>query len=562
MNWIIPHNKNQQIVKKLASELNVDMIISQMLVNKGIETFDQAKNFFRPNTSQLHDPFLMKDMENAVERILTAIKQKEFILVYGDYDVDGTCSVAVLSSYLKEIGAKVDTYIPDRNIEGYGISLKGIDKVIKNKQSLIIALDCGIKAHYQVDYATKNNIDIIICDHHHPDLTIPKAYAILNPKRKDCSYPFKELCGCGVGFKLIQALNIKKNQEIDNIIHYLDLVALAVAADVVPLVGENRVFTYIGLQIINSNPRKGLNFILKEKIKKEYDIRDLMFFIAPRINAAGRMDHANVALDLLIEQDDNILMKLKNKIERLNNLRKETESNTVNDSIEMIDNEELETSSSSIVYKENWNKGVIGIVASRLVDKYYRPAIVFCKSSNGNLTGSARSIKGLDLTKILLNCKKLLINYGGHQYAAGITISEENLSIFRQKFDLEIQNILKNKSPEKEINIESQLNFDSITPKFVRILKQFEPFGPGNLSPIFFSKDLKIKGEIKKIGTSNEHLKINVFQNTNVTYPAIGFWKSEKADSISKNSFQMAFTIEENNWKGKISTQLNIKDLK
>ena len=562
MNWIIEKNKNQKKVKQLAKELNIDLVISRMLVNRGIETFEQAKLFFRPQIAHLHDPFLMKDMNIAVDRILQSIENNESIMVYGDYDVDGICSVALLSSYLEEIGANITTYIPDRNNEGYGISIKGINKANEDKQSLIIALDCGIKANSQIEYAKSKKIDFIVCDHHFPGKNMPDAFAILNPKRNDCSYPFKDLCGCGVGFKLVQALNKKQNKPIDKIIHFMDLVCLAVAADVVPVIGENRVFSYLGLQLINSNPRKALNLMLKNKIKKEYDFNDLMFFVSPRINAAGRMAHAEIALKFLKEQNENILNKLLEKIENLNHYRKETEKSTVNDSVEMIGSDYLTTTNSIILYKENWNKGVIGIVASRLVDKYYRPAIVLCKSLNGNLTGSARSIKGIDLTQILIKCEKYLLNYGGHKYAAGITIKKENLSMFRKKFDLEITNILKNKLPEKEIQIESFLNLDSITPKFIRILKQFEPFGPGNLAPIFFSKELNVKGEIKKLGKNKEHLRINVSQNSNQTYPAIGFWKSEKADIISNELFEMAFTIEENDWNGKTSTQLHIKDLK
>ncbi|MBT4958709.1 MAG: single-stranded-DNA-specific exonuclease RecJ [Flavobacteriaceae bacterium] len=563
MNWIIEENTDNRTIEQLSKELNVNKIISSMLVKRGIKTFNQAKDFFRPNINQLHDPFLMKDMNEAVNRILQAIENKEPMMIFGDYDVDGTSSVALLSSFLKDIGAKLSTYIPDRNNEGYGISLKAIDLAEKNKETLIIALDCGIKANDQVQYALKKEIDFIICDHHNPSNQLPNAYAILNPKRKDCKYPFKELCGCGVGFKLIQAINQRKGLEMENIIHYLDLVAVAIAADIVPLIGENRILTYVGLQVINSNPRLGLHCLLQNNNKKEFNVGDLMFYVGPRINAAGRMDHASLALELLLEKELDKGKKLAEKIEELNIQRREIEKNITEQALKKIDNENKLNSNSTVVFENSWNKGVIGIVASRLIEKHYKPTIVFCKSKEGNLTGSARSIKDVDLYKILEKCKANILKFGGHKYAAGLTIEENDYASFKESFEKAVGDYINNKLPENEIRIESKIELSSITPKFFRILNQFEPFGPGNRRPIFLSEHLSLKGGLNKIGKNREHLKLSVSQESDKTFSAIGFWLSEKATSISSNStFSMLYTIDENTWNGITTIQLKIKDIK
>ena len=563
MNWITEENTELQTIEQLSKELNVDKVISSMLVKRGIKTFNQAKDFFRPNINQLHDPFFMKDMNEAVNRILQAIENKESMMIFGDYDVDGTSSVALLSSFLNDIGANLSTYIPDRNNEGYGISLKAIDLAEKNKETLIIALDCGIKANDQVQYALKKGIDFIICDHHNPSNQLPNAYAVLNPKRKDCKYPFKELCGCGVGFKLIQAINKRKGLEMENIIHYLDLVAVAIAADIVPLIGENRILTYVGLQIINSNPRMGLHCILQNNKKKEFNIEDLIFYVGPRINAAGRMDHASLALELLLEKELDKGEKLAEKIEKLNLQRREIEKNITDQALKKIDNENKLNSNSTVVLENSWNKGVIGIVASRLIEKHYKPTIVFCKSKDGNLTGSARSIKGVDLYEILEECKANILKFGGHKYAAGLTIEENNYASFKESFEKAVGDYINNKLPENEIRIESKIALSSITPKFFRILNQFEPFGPGNRKPIFLSEHLSLKGGLNKIGKNKEHLKLSVSQESDKTFSAIGFWLSEKATSISSNStFSMLYTIDENTWNGITSIQLKIKDIK
>ena len=561
MNWVIKENNDNESVKTLSNELNISPILSSMLVNRDVKTFDEAKTFFRPNFEMLHDPFFMKDMSLAVERIQKAIKKNESIMIFGDYDVDGTSSVALLSLYLESLGLIVTKYLPDRKKEGYGISIKAIEHAFNKKQKLIIALDCGIKAHKQVEYAKEKGIEFIICDHHNPDKNLPKALAILNPKRKDCVYPYKELCGCGVGFKLIQGIETKQSKD-NQIINYLDLVALAIAADVVPLTGENRVLAFIGLQIINSNPRPGIHSLLKKNIKKEYTISDLMYYVGPRINAAGRIKHASLALELLTCNEINTAEKLALEIEELNTLRREIEKDITSQAIEQADNSS-EKSNSIVVFNSDWNKGVIGIVASRLVDNYYKPSVVFCESSKGVLTASARSIKGLDLYLVINQCKDYIDQFGGHKYAAGLTIKKENLEGFKKRFEDIVSQTIDKDIFEQELLIESKISLSEITPKFFRILKQFEPFGPGNKSPLFLSENLRIKGKPFELGKGKEHIKFNLTQDNKTSYSSIGFWFSNKFNNLeNKENFSAVYNIDENNWKDISNIQLKLKDLK
>ena len=560
MNWILNNTNDNEAVDTLSKELKISPILSSMLVKRQIRTYDQAKDFFRPNYESLHDPFLMKDMDRATKRLNKAIQDKESIMVFGDYDVDGTSSVALITLYLESLGLKILKYIPDRTKEGYGVSMKAIDLAISKKLKLIIALDCGIKAHNQVDYAKKNKIDFIICDHHNPDEKLPNALAILNPKRKDCEYPFKELCGCGVGFKLIQALDRDLTHNSD-LVNYLDLVALAIAADVVPVIGENRIMAFLGLQIINSNPRIGIHSILKSNLKKEYIISDLMFFVAPRINAAGRIKHAELALQLLISSNEEHANLLAKEIESLNSERRLIEKQMTSEAVLQV--EEDKECNSIVVYSSSWNKGVVGIVASRLVDKFYKPSVVFCESSNGTLTASARSIKGVDLYKIIKSCDDLVEQYGGHKYAAGLTIKKENIKLFKKRFDDAVSETQSNQLIEKEILIESKINFDEITPKFFRILKQFEPFGPGNKAPLFLTENLELKGKPYELGKEKEHIKMNLKQGISDQFSSIGFWLANKFQSIeNKSNFSAVYSIEENNWKDRTTIQLNLKDFK
>jgi len=560
MNWILNNTNDNEAVDTLSKELKISPILSSMLVKRQIRTYDQAKDFFRPNYESLHDPFLMKDMGRATNRLNKAIRDKESIMVFGDYDVDGTSSVALMTLYLESLGLKILKYIPDRTKEGYGVSIKAIDLAISKKLKLIIALDCGIKAHNQVDYAQKNKIDFIICDHHNPDEKLPNALAILNPKRKDCKYPFKELCGCGVGFKLIQALDRDLIHNSD-LVNYLDLVALAIAADVVPVIGENRIMAFLGLQIINSNPRIGIHSILKSNLKKEYIISDLMFFVAPRINAAGRIKHAELALQLLISSNEEHANLLAKEIESLNSERRLIEKQMTSEAILQV--EQDKECNSIVVYSSSWNKGVVGIVASRLVDKFYKPSVVFCESSNGTLTASARSIKGVDLYNIIKSCDDLVEQYGGHKYAAGLTIKKENIKLFKKRFDDAVSEMQSNQLIKKEILIESKINFDEITPKFFRILKQFEPFGPGNKAPLFLTENLKLKGKPYELGKEKEHIKMNLKQDISDQFSSIGFWLANKFQSIeNKSNFSAVYSIEENNWKDRTTIQLNLKDFK
>ena len=561
MKWTINKNSETKVIDSLARELNISTVLSSMLVKRGVTTFEQAKDFFRPNFEKLHDPFLMKDMIEATSRIKTAIEKKEKIMIFGDYDVDGTCSVALLSMFLQSAAdLSVIEYIPDRVSEGYGISFNAIDLAKSSEIKLIIALDCGIKAFKQVEYAKENNIEFIICDHHSPDDKIPNATAILNPKRNDCSYPYKDLCGCGVGFKLIQAINTSLSLNKD-LIYYMDLVSLAIAADVVPLTGENRIMSFLGLQIINSNPKPGLYSLLKLKPKKEYVISDLMFHVAPRINAAGRINHANKALKLIMSTNQQESDQLSNELELLNSKRKLLEKEMTEEAVSQA--EQSKNKSSIVVYSSNWNKGVIGIVASRLVDKFYKPTAVFTDSSNGMLSASLRSIKEIDLNIVLESCSHILEQHGGHKYAAGLVIKNENLQLFKEAFESAVENSQKEKVIEQELKIESIINFDQITPKFFRILKQFEPFGTGNRAPVFLTENIYLKGKPFELGKDKEHIKLNLTQDKKTVFSSIGFWFTSKFNLLeNKSNFSAAYTIEENNWKDRTTIQLNLKDLK
>lgn len=561
MRWNVKPEPEKEKIAQLSSALQIDVSLAKLLCQRNIETFEEAKMFFRPSLDDLYDPFLMKDMDLAIRRIEEAISNDEFILIYGDYDVDGTTSVSLLYSYLSTLTPKIATYIPDRYDEGYGVSLKGIDFAEDNGFSLVIALDCGIKALNQVAYAKEKNIDFIICDHHKPGEKLPDASAILNAKRKDCEYPFKELCGCGVGFKLIQALASKKDTPIEELVPYLDLVATAIAADIVPIVDENRVLTYFGLQVINERPRNGIKALLHQVKKTELTITDVVFIIAPRINAAGRIKHGNAAVELLIESNYEDALSYAQEIESFNVNRRELDTKITEEALYQIRKNKEEDRFTTVVYDKNWHKGVIGIVASRLTETYYRPTLVFTKSGD-KLAASARSVKGFDVYNALQACEEHLIQFGGHKYAAGLTLKPENYEAFKSKFEAVVQTSIDPELLEPEITIDTELEFTEITPKFFRILKQLAPFGPQNMKPVFVSRNVRDNGYGKQVGSDKSHLKLSLFQGDNTqTINAIGFGLGNKIDDIH-NGFDVVYTIDENEWNGYKSLQLVLKDLK
>lgn len=561
MRWTLKPAPNSEKVKALAKDLQVEPTIAKILCQRNIESFNDAKLFFRPSLEDIHDPFLMKDMDLAVERIDKAIANQENILVFGDYDVDGTTAVSLVASYLRTLTPNIATYIPDRYAEGYGVSYAGIDFAEDNDFSLIIALDCGIKAIEKVAYASEKKIDFIICDHHKPGAETPNAVAVLNAKREDCSYPFDELCGCGVGFKLIQALGVSRNQNIEEFVPYLDLVATAIAADIVPMNGENRVLAYYGLRVINQNPRNGIKALVHQVKKKILTITDVVFIIAPRINAAGRMKHGNYAVELLTEMDFDSAVQFAADIEIFNADRKELDKKITDEAlIQIIDNEEEERYT-SVVYQEDWHKGVIGIVASRLIEKYYRPTLVFTKSGD-KLAASARSVKGFDVYNALQACSEFIEQFGGHKYAAGLTLLPENYASFKNKFEEVVSKTIDKNLLTPEITIDTEIELSEITPKLFRILEQMAPFGPQNMKPVFKSSCVRDNGYGKQVGADKTHLKLNVFQGDNKqTFGAIGFNLGDKLEHV-QNDFDIVYTLDENVWNGHKSIQLVLKDLK
>ena len=567
MRWKIKPNPDTKIVTDLANSLLIDPVLSKLLAQRKIKTFDQAKHFFRPELKNLHNPLLMKDMVLAIDRIEKAIENKENILIYGDYDVDGTTSVSLVYSYFISIYDNIATYIPDRYGEGYGISYQGIDFASDNDFSLIIALDCGIKAIDKVNYAKEKNIDFIICDHHRPGKELPKAIAVLDPKRTDCFYPYDELCGCGIGFKLIQAFSERNNDLPDDtlkeLIPFLDLVATAIAADIVPLTGENRILAYYGLEVINTNPRPGIKALIQKLNKDHINITDVVFIIAPRINAAGRMKHGQYAVTLLTESNIETAQKFALEIEQFNLSRKELDKQITKEALLQIEENNEKDDFTSVVFDENWHKGVIGIVASRLIETYYRPTLVFTKSGN-KMAASARSVKGFDVYNALYECDEFIEQFGGHKYAAGLTLVPENYQNFKTKFEEVVKSSIPNELRTPEISIDCAIELSDINPKFYRIIDQFGPFGPQNMKPVFMASGLRDNGYGKRVGQDGDHLKLNIISGADQkTYSAIGFGMGKNHELISNgNTFKIAFTIEENYWNGVTSLQLNIKDIK
>lgn len=563
MRWTLAPKPDQEKVAQLQKSLGVEKAIAFLLVQRGIETFEQAKKFFRPQLEDLHDPFLMKDMDVAVKRIQEAIHLEEYIMVYGDYDVDGTTSVALMSSYLRTQTNLVTTYIPDRYKEGYGVSYAGIDYAHDNGITLIVALDCGIKAIEKVAYAREKGIDFIICDHHRPGNQIPQAIAVLDPKREDCNYPYKELCGCGVGFKLIQALEQDKGNTVQSLIPYLDLVATAIGADIVPITGENRILAYHGLHVINTLPRNGFKAIINQIKKTTLTITDVVFIIAPRINAAGRMKHGLHAVELLTEENEDQAQLFAQEIEQYNKERREEDRSITELALQQILDHKEEDKFTTVVYQKDWHKGVIGIVASRLTETYYRPTLVFTKSGE-KLAASARSVKGFDVYNALEACQEYIEQFGGHKYAAGLTLHKNQYENFKQKFEEVVAASIETRLLTPEIKIDAALSLTEITPKFYRILKQFAPFGPGNMAPTFLTTNLTDTGYAKAVGQENDHLKCCVQQLPNQgMLGAIGFNLGKKLKTVAnKEPFDAVYSIDENEWNGNISLQLKLKDIR
>lgn len=549
-------------VKKLSEEININTFLATVLIQRGVDSFDKAKKFFRPSLNDLHDPFLLMDMKEAVERLHKAVSSQEKILIYGDYDVDGTTSVALVYSYLKTFYPNCDFYIPDRYKEGYGVSEAGIIWAEENGFTLIIALDLGIKASDMIILANHKGIDFIICDHHLPDDKIPQAVAVLDPKRKDCTYPFKELSGCGIGFKLIQAYARRFRKE-EEVFKYLDFVAVSIASDIVPISDENRILAFHGLEQLNNNPSPGLK-ALKEisGLKQDLDISGVVFTLGPRINAAGRVAHAKGAVQLLIASSPEEAITLAEKVDVKNDLRREYDLTITEEALMMIEeNEELKKAKSTVLFKNSWHKGVIGIVASRCIEKYYRPTVILTQS-NGLITGSARSVHGFDLYKAIESCGELLEKFGGHKHAAGITLKPENLEAFRQKFENVVTSTITEDQQTPLVEIDTLVTFDALNWKFNNVLKQMAPFGPDNQKPIFEARNVFVQNSLTMF--KDKHLRFLASQKGNDTiFQTVGFDQGEYYDQlVNGNLFNMAFTLEENTFNGETSLQLRIKDLK
>ncbi len=576
--WVLKEKTDGQVIEELSTSLNINKRLASLLIHRGVSTFDEAKRFFRPELKDLHDPFLMKDMDKAVNRVIKAVDNGEKIMIFGDYDVDGTTAVSLVYSFLRNISKKIEFYIPDRYDEGYGISYKGIDFAVANKITLMIALDCGIKAVEKVKYAKEKGLDIIIGDHHRPGNVLPDAVAVLDAKQADCEYPYKELSGCGVGFKLIQAVAMQKGVPVEKVYEGLDLCAVSIAADIVPITGENRIIAYYGLKQINTKPRLGIDSLLTSAglkrnqkggalyYEREININDLVFMVGPRINAAGRIESAIESVKLLISSTKEYAEKLGSQINELNLTRRDLDSSITTEAIDVISNDvEANKKRTTVVYRDYWHKGVIGIVASRLIEKFYRPTIVLTKS-DGLITGSARSIKNFDIYDAIDSCSHLLEHFGGHTYAAGMAMKPENLDQFMTEFESYAAERLTDDMLIPEIEIDEELYISDINTKFFRIMKQFAPFGPGNMSPLFKTNNVIDTGYVKVVGKNNhDHLKFSVVHpdRTGGPLPAIGFNLGHHYDEMkSGRPFSICYHVEENTWQGNTTLQLRIKDIK
>jgi single-stranded-DNA-specific exonuclease len=560
--WVLKEPADHATTESLSEAININSTLANLLVQRHIYTFDEARRFFRPSLSDLHDPFLMQDMEKAVERLQEAIAENQKILVYGDYDVDGTTSVALFYGFLREFSGAIEFYIPDRYKEGYGISEAGIDHAIAEKFDLIVSLDCGIKAVNMIGKAVAAGIDFIVCDHHLPGPKLPPAFAVLDPKRADCTYPFKELSGCGIGFKLLQAFCIKNNISLERLYPYLDLVAVSIAADIVPIAGENRTLAHFGLKQLNSQPRPGLQALIDlAGFRSEIDINNIVFGIGPRINASGRISHAKTAVKLLLSKDIAEATSIADIINDKNTERRNFDTNITREALEMIEQDSNPTAKATVLFKKDWHKGVIGIVASRCIDMYYRPTIILTES-NDKATGSARSVAGFDIYEAISECSDLLLQYGGHMYAAGLTMELSKIAEFQRRFEEVVASRIQPEQLIPQIEIDQILQLEQITPRFFNILKQMSPFGPQNMPPVFMTENVKAIGRPRIL--KNKHLKLNLgFEEGGPSLEAIGFDMADYFSMIDSGMrFHIAYTIDENSYWGPATLQLCLKDIK
>jgi single-stranded-DNA-specific exonuclease len=564
--WVLKDRGDIAVVKQLAGALGVSESLSNLMVQRNITSPEEANAFFNPSLDYLHDPFLMKDMNIAVDRISTAVKRNEKILVYGDYDVDGTTAVALMYSFLKDQYSNVEYYIPDRYKEGYGLSFQGLDFAYQTNSKVVITLDCGIKAVEKVKYARTKGLDVIICDHHYPGDEIPKALAVLDPKQPSCSYPFKELSGCGVGFKLIQAYSRVHGIPFSAISHYLDLVAVSIASDIVPITGENRVMAYFGLKRLNDSPRTGLKEIIREsEVTKALTIEDVVFKIGPRINAAGRMETGSKAVDLLVSNDTLLATGISKEINNFNNERRSVDRIITTEAMRMIaEDQRTVNARTTVLYNPTWKKGVIGIVASRLIETYYRPTVILTES-NGFATGSARSVQGYDLYQAIEACSDLLESFGGHMFAAGLTLKKENIRPFMERFEQYVHSTISEEQLIPRIFVDTELSFSEINEGFFNTMSQFQPFGPENMAPVFVSRNVFDIGSGRMVGSNGEHLKLDLCQESTgqKSFPAIAFSQANHFEYIrGGNPFDICYSLEMNEFRGNRNLQLNIRDIK
>ncbi len=564
--WRIKKPADINDLKHLSAALNVDMAIANLLIQRGIKTFSEARSFFRPKLTDLHNPFLMKDMDKAVARVKKAIDNNERVMIYGDYDVDGTTSVALMYSFLKSRLTNIEYYIPDRYMEGYGISHLSIDYASENKISLVIVLDCGIKAIDKIAYAKELGIDFIICDHHNPDEIIPDAVAVLDPKQPDCPYPFKELSGCGVGFKLIHAFCMSQGIPEEVAFELLDLVVVSIASDIVPVIGENRVLAYYGLQKLNSKPSTGLKTIIKYAgLVGEIKINDIVFKIGPRLNASGRIEHGKKSVAILLAEDAKELDDLGLEINSYNEIRKTLDRDITQEALEIIEKSQFYKGRvSTVIYNRDWHKGVVGIVASRLTEYYYRPTVVLTES-NGLATGSARSVGEFDLYEAIGACADLLESYGGHMYAAGLSMKLENVAEFSRRFEQVVRNSITEEQLKQTIEIDARISLSDLSPKFLRLLNQFEPYGPHNMMPTFLTENVFDSGSSRLVGKNNEHLKLDLMEanRSSAVFSGIAFSQSDHMEMIKKSEpFDICYTVTENEYRSKTYMQLNVRDIK